>query len=71
MVEADQLEKENHLVVLDHGANIALLKQGIYEFNADNPMVAVYEGKAQVEQDDRTSGRVDSRRSIPGRRTRN
>ena len=27
MVEADQLEKENHLVVLDHGANIALLNR--------------------------------------------
>jgi len=54
MVEADQVEKENHLVVLDHGANITMLKHGIYKFNADHPMAAVYDGKAQVKEDDRT-----------------
>ena len=54
MVEADQLEKENHLVMLDHGASIMMEKHGIYEFNADPPMVAVYDGKVKVQQDDRT-----------------
>lgn len=54
MVEADQVEKENHLAVLDHGATITLEKHGIYEFSANPPKVAVYDGKAQVQQDDRT-----------------
>jgi hypothetical protein len=54
MVEAAQVEKENHIGVIDHGANTWIEKHGIYEFNADNPMVAVYDGKAQVQEDDRT-----------------
>jgi hypothetical protein len=54
MVEADQVEKENHLDVVNHGANTVLEKHGIYEFNANNPLVAVYDGKAQVREDDRT-----------------
>src|ERR1051326_3720705 len=47
MVEAAQVEKENRIDVVDHGVNTILEKHGIYEFNADNPMVAVYNGKAQ------------------------
>jgi uncharacterized membrane protein len=54
MVEADQLEKENHLDIIDHGVNTVLEKKGIYEFNANNPAVAVYDGKARVQQDDRS-----------------
>ena len=54
MVEADQVEKENHLDVVDHSANTVIEKHGIYEFNADNPMVAVYDGKAQVREGDLT-----------------
>src|ERR1051326_7309360 len=54
MVEAAQVEKENRIDVVDHGVNTILEKHGIYEFNADNPMVAVYNGKAQVQEDDRT-----------------
>jgi hypothetical protein len=54
MVEADQVEKENHLTMLDHSATITVEKQGIYEFDADHPMVAVYDGKARVQADNRT-----------------
>ena len=54
MLEAEQVEKENHLGVIDHGAKTVIEKHGIYEFNASNPMVAVYDGKAQVQEDDRT-----------------
>jgi len=54
MLEAAQVEKENHLDVVDHGANTVIEKRGIYEFNANDPMVAVYDGKAQVRQEDRT-----------------
>jgi hypothetical protein len=53
MVEADQVEKENHLAVTDHGANVVLEKKGIYEFNANDPLVAVYDGKAKVQENDR------------------
>ncbi|MBZ5582782.1 MAG: FecR domain-containing protein [Acidobacteriia bacterium] len=54
MVEAAQVEKENHLVVQDNGASTVLEKHGLYEFNANQPAVAVYEGKAKVEEDDHT-----------------
>lgn len=54
MIEAEQVEKENHLDVVDHGANTTIEKRGVYEFNASNPMVAVYDGKAQVREEDRT-----------------
>jgi len=55
MVEAEQVEKENHLDVIDHGSNTVIEKHGIYAFRADQPMVAVFEGEAQVQQDDRTT----------------
>lgn len=54
MVEADQVEKENHIAVLDGGASTVIEKHGVYEFRADQPMVAVYDGKVQVVRDDRT-----------------
>lgn len=55
MLEAEQVEKENNIDVVDHGASTVIEKHGIYEFNADHPMVAVYDGKAQVREDDRTN----------------
>lgn len=55
MMEAAQVEKENHLDVMDHGANTVIQKHGIYAFRADQPMVAVFEGEAQVQQNDRTA----------------
>jgi len=54
MVEADQVAKENHLDVMDAGASSVIEKPGLYEFRANQPMVAVYDGKVQVEQDDHT-----------------
>lgn len=54
MLEADQVMRENHIAIVDHGANTILEKKGIYEFNANNPMVAVYDGKVQVQENDRT-----------------
>lgn len=55
MVEVEQIEKENHLDIKDHGANTIIKKKGIYEFNANRPSVAVYQGLAQVEQDDHSN----------------
>ena len=48
MVEVDQIEHENHLVVNDHGVSVVLEKKGLYSFNADQPLVAVYDGRAVV-----------------------
>ena len=48
MVEVDQIEPENNLLISDHGTNVRLEKKGLYSFNADQPMVAVYDGKATL-----------------------
>ncbi len=55
MVEADQVLKENHLAVIDHGATTLILKHGVYAFKVDQPTVLVYDGHAKVQQDDRTA----------------
>jgi hypothetical protein len=54
MLEADLVAKENHLTVQDGAANVTIEKKGIYEFNADQPRVAVYDGKANAQVDDRS-----------------
>ena len=49
MLEVDDLVKGNHLAIIDHGASITLVKNGLYRFTADvPPTAAVLEGKAQV-----------------------
>jgi FecR protein len=55
MVEVDQISPESRLAVSDHGANVRLEKNGLYSFNADQPMVAVYDGKAVVQMGDQTA----------------
>jgi len=37
MVEATDLHKENNIRVLDHGVTTILVKNGLYDFDADNP----------------------------------
>jgi hypothetical protein len=53
LVEAQQVRKENRLDVLDHGIDTLLEKNGIYRFDADRPMVAVFDGRAKVLANDR------------------
>src|SRR5207248_2220199 len=48
MVEAAKVERDNHLRVVDHGMKTELEKNGLYKFNADQPLLAVYDGKARV-----------------------
>jgi hypothetical protein len=49
MLEVDELVKENHISVVDHGSSIVIEKDGLYRFTADeNPSAAVIEGKAEV-----------------------
>jgi hypothetical protein len=52
MVEAQQVEKENRIDVLDRGFDTLIEKKGIYRFDADRPTVAVFDGKVKVLGDD-------------------
>jgi len=54
LVEATDLQKENHIQIADRGSVTTLEKNGLYRFDADRGEVAVYDGKAQVREDDRT-----------------
>jgi hypothetical protein len=54
MVEVDQISPENLVTVVDNGFNTQLEKKGIYQFNAQTPLVQVYDGKAIVRVDDKT-----------------
>jgi hypothetical protein len=48
MVEAAQAEPANNLSILDAGYSTQIDKPGVYDFNADQPKVAVYDGEATV-----------------------
>src|SRR5580658_1254494 len=48
MVEAAQVEPANNLTIADAGYTTQIDKRGIYEFNADAPKLAVYDGEATV-----------------------
>lgn len=54
MVEVDQISPENRVTMIDNGITTQLEKKGIYEFNAQTPLVQVYDGKAVVRVDDQT-----------------
>jgi hypothetical protein len=53
MVEVADIQKENRLDIVDNGVPTQIEKKGIYSFNADHPTLAVYDGKAVVQADDR------------------
>ena len=52
-VEVTELFKENRLQISVGGIMTTLLKRGLYEFNADQPRLAVYDGEATVLSGDR------------------
>jgi len=52
MVEVDYLPKLARLDVLEHGADAALLKAGLYRFNAEQGSISVFDGKTQVSDGD-------------------
>ncbi len=64
LLEVDLLEKENGLEVRNHGANVRIDKKGIYAFDADRPRLAVFDGKATAQVDDR-SVEVKKGRELP------
>jgi hypothetical protein len=54
LVEATDVLKGNNIQIVDAGSVTRLLKNGLYAFNAAPAKVAVFDGKAEVERDDRT-----------------
>jgi hypothetical protein len=52
LLEVTQLLKNNQLVVRDDGAAATIEKNGVYGFNADQPQVQVFDGKATVVDND-------------------
>src|SRR4051794_4462020 len=53
LLEVDLLADQNRLVIRDGAANVRIEKKGIYAFDADQPRVAVYDGKVTAQVDDR------------------
>jgi hypothetical protein len=47
-VEADQIYPQNRILIDQKGGQTQLLKNGLYEFNADNNTVRTFDGKAAV-----------------------
>jgi hypothetical protein len=52
-LEVDMLAPENHLSIIDNGAGIHILKNGIYSLTANPAMLRVYDGKAEAQVEDR------------------
>src|SRR5579871_3788911 len=48
MLEVDQLYKENYIHISQPGADTRVLKPGLYDFDATNQQVRVFDGKAEV-----------------------
>jgi hypothetical protein len=55
MVEAAQVEKENHIAVTLGDTNTRIVKRGIYEFSASPAWTRTFDGKAEVERAGRSS----------------
>lgn len=53
MIEVDEIHKGNDIRVSEDGASTRLLKTGLYAFDANRGQVEVYNGKAQVRDDDK------------------
>lgn len=53
MLEVDEIHSQNDIRITQPGARTRVLKTGLYEFNAANRDVRVFDGKAVVEANDR------------------
>jgi len=51
-VEVDQILKQNDLQVLEDGTTTQLQKKGVYDFNADQRVVRVLDGQAEMQDGD-------------------
>ncbi|HSZ16822.1 MAG TPA: FecR domain-containing protein [Terracidiphilus sp.] len=63
-IEVDEIHPENNLDIIDSGVTTRLLKNGYYEFNADQPTALVFDGKASVETGDSTYRDVKSHHEL-------
>jgi FecR protein len=52
MVEVAEIHDQNHLLVREDRVEVQLLKKGLYEFDATNREVVVFDGKAEVRDGD-------------------
>lgn len=52
MLEANDVHKENKIQIASTGLNTLVKKHGLYRFDADAASVAVFDGKAEVREDD-------------------
>jgi len=50
MLEVDNKPKDATITVLEHGATVSVLKQGLYRFDSGRPSVAVIGGKLNVSE---------------------
>jgi len=57
-VEADQLYSQNRILIDQKGGQTLLLKNGLYEFNADKNTVRTFDGKAAVYPGDNLESNV-------------
>jgi len=53
LVEVIRLDRQNRLEVVDKQAYARPLREGLYLFNAEQPAIAVYQGKVRVDDDQR------------------
>ena len=53
IVEVAEIHPENNLVITQRGGTTRILKPGLYDFDADQNLVRVYEGEAVVPQGNR------------------
>jgi hypothetical protein len=57
-VEADQLYPQNRILIDQKGGQTQIVKNGLYEFNADNNTVRTFDGKAAVYPGDNLQSNV-------------
>jgi hypothetical protein len=49
-IEVDEIHPQNNVQIVDNGVPTRLLKNGLYEFNADNDTARVFSGKAAARE---------------------
>jgi hypothetical protein len=49
MVEVAEIHPDNNIVIHENGANVRLVKKGLYDLDANQSQVRVFDGKAEVQ----------------------
>jgi hypothetical protein len=63
-IEVDQLFKQNDIHILEDKVPVQLVKTGLYEFNADNSTMLVFNGQAAIEKGDGHWTKIKSGREV-------